>query len=98
MNLDTGRRSAYGGGVKTITVAELRQNPTAALADVEAGETYIVTRHRRPVARLVPVDAEPLVIVPAKNPGGSRLQDRPRMRRYSYEETEALLAEMKSDW
>jgi antitoxin (DNA-binding transcriptional repressor) of toxin-antitoxin stability system len=39
----------------TISVGELRQNPTSALAAVEGGETYIVTRYRRPVARLVPI-------------------------------------------
>lgn len=41
--------------MKTITVAELRQNPTAALADVERGEVYAVTRHKREIAHLVPI-------------------------------------------
>lgn len=82
--------------VKTITVAELRQNPTAALDDVAHGETYIVTRHRHPVARLVPVDPEPVVLIPAKNPGGSRLSSQPP--RSTYEETQQLLREMQSDW
>lgn len=40
--------------MKTISVAELRQNPTAALQDVEHGESYVITRYRRAVARLVP--------------------------------------------
>ncbi|MFT4123771.1 MAG: type II toxin-antitoxin system Phd/YefM family antitoxin [Microbacteriaceae bacterium] len=40
--------------MKTITVAQLRQNPTAALDAVERGETYVVTRHRREIGRLVP--------------------------------------------
>lgn len=40
--------------MKTISVGALRQNPTAALDEVERGETYIVTRHNREVARLVP--------------------------------------------
>lgn len=40
--------------MKIITVAELRQNPTQALAAVEQGETYVVTRHRREIGRLVP--------------------------------------------
>lgn len=40
--------------MKTIPVATLRQNPTQALAEVERGETYIVTRHNREIARLVP--------------------------------------------
>ena len=38
--------------MKTITVAELRQNPTEALKAVEGGETYLVTRHRSTVAKL----------------------------------------------
>jgi antitoxin (DNA-binding transcriptional repressor) of toxin-antitoxin stability system len=41
--------------MKTITVAELRQNPTAALDDVERGETYIITRYRREIGMIVPV-------------------------------------------
>lgn len=84
--------------MKWITVAELRQNPTQALDQVQAGETYVVTRHRRPIARLVPVEADPLVIIPARNPGASRLVDRPREGLHTYEETEALLAELESEW
>ena len=84
--------------MKEISVAELRQNPTAALTEVESGETYVVTRHRRPIAKLVPIEADPLVIIPAKNPGATRLADRPREGMRSYEEVEALLAEMKSEW
>ena len=41
--------------MKTITVGQLRQNPTTMLAEVEAGETYSVTRHSREIARIVPV-------------------------------------------
>ncbi len=47
--------------MKTIPVATLRQNPTQALDEVERGETYIVTRHNREVARLVP--PEPVATV-----------------------------------
>lgn len=39
---------------KTISVGELRQNPTAALNDVAAGESYDVTKHNQVIARLVP--------------------------------------------
>lgn len=35
-------------------MGQLRQNPTAALDAVENGETFIVTRHRREIGRLVP--------------------------------------------
>jgi antitoxin (DNA-binding transcriptional repressor) of toxin-antitoxin stability system len=41
--------------MKTISVGELRQNPTAALDAVEHGETFVVTRHRREIAVLSPV-------------------------------------------
>lgn len=58
--------------MKTITVAQLRQNPTDMLDDVEAGETYRVTRHRREVARIVPLDHE-IELIPPKRAGGSRL-------------------------
>ncbi|BEH03204.1 hypothetical protein SDC9_204854 [bioreactor metagenome] len=83
--------------MKTITVAELRQNPTEALNGVEAGETYLVTKHRRPVAKLVPYEAETITITPPRKPGGSRLADRPRDRVYGYDEVEALLAEMEEN-
>lgn len=86
--------------MKTITVAKLRQNPTSALDEVAAGETYVVTKHRRPVAMLVPPGDEELrsLLIPARDPGPSHLTDRPRRGLHSYEETEALLAEMGSDW
>lgn len=40
--------------MKTISVGELRQNPTRALGEVEHGESYSVTRHNQEIARLVP--------------------------------------------
>lgn len=82
--------------MKEITVAELRQNPTAALNDVESGETYLVTKHRRPIARLAPVEVGPVVIAPPRRPGPTNLAARPP--RHSYEETEVLLSEMTSEW
>ena len=82
--------------MKTITVAELRQNPTAALDDVEAGESYVVTRHRHPIARLVPVEVEPVVITPPKRSAPTNLAA--RAQRHTYEETEALLKELASEW
>ena len=77
-------------------MAQLRHNPKRALDEVEGGETYVVTKHRRPTAQLVPVYVEPLLVIPAKNPGPSDLA--PRQARHTYEETEALLAEMSSEW
>lgn len=63
--------------MKTITVGQLRQNPTAMLADVEAGEVYQVTRHNREIARIVPC-AHEVELVPRKRRTGSRLADLPR--------------------
>ncbi len=60
--------------MKTITVGELRQNPTRALDDVEGGETYVITRHRREIGRIVPppsrarVNADDLVRVLGQTP------------------------------
>jgi prevent-host-death family protein len=83
--------------MRSVSVGELRQNPTDALAAVEAGESVVVTRHRRPIARLVPVDRSPLVVIPARNPNGPKLADRHDLPRRSYVETEAALADMKED-
>lgn len=43
-----------GGMTKSITVGQLRQNPTEALNEVAAGATYEVTKHRQVIARLTP--------------------------------------------
>lgn len=62
--------------MKTITVGELRQNPTAMLAEVEAGETYRITRHNHEVGRIVPPQPG-LTLVPAKHRGRIRLPQLP---------------------
>ncbi|WP_426623400.1 type II toxin-antitoxin system Phd/YefM family antitoxin [Leifsonia sp. McL0607] len=41
-------------GEHSITVGQLRQNPTKMLADVQDGEHYVVTSHGRPIADVVP--------------------------------------------
>ena len=83
--------------MRTITVAELRQNPTAALADVEAGEPYVVTRHRQAIAKLVPLDAEPVTLIPARKKGGTRLVGRKGLGNYTSEDVDRILAEMAED-
>lgn len=83
--------------MKTITVAELRQNPTATLAEVEAGETYVVTRHRHEIARLVP-PGESAEIIPAKRTGPSQLRKRPRQQLRTASSIDELLADMASPW
>lgn len=38
----------------TISVGELRQNPTPMLRKVKAGATYVITDHGEPVAEIAP--------------------------------------------
>lgn len=38
----------------TISVGELRQNPTRMLREVKAGAVYVVTDHGEPVAEIAP--------------------------------------------
>lgn len=83
--------------MKTITVGQLRQNPTEMLADVEAGETYRITRHNREVGRVVP-PAEDSVLIPAKRPGRARVLHLPRHDLRTAESVDALLEEMKGEW
>lgn len=43
---------------QTVPVGKLRQNPTQYLEAVSAGESFVITSHRRPVADLVPHRSE----------------------------------------
>jgi prevent-host-death family protein len=84
--------------MKTITVAQLRQNPTDAIASVEAGESYVVTRHRHPVAQLIPADDDAVVrVVPARNPAPTNLSARRPWRLKTAATVDVLLADMRSD-
>ncbi|GAA1892459.1 type II toxin-antitoxin system Phd/YefM family antitoxin [Lapillicoccus jejuensis] len=83
--------------MKTISVGELRQNPTAMLADVAAGETYAVTRHHREVARVVPASSSPWV-VPPKAPGPARTADLPPVPLPEGLTIDLLVDELKGEW
>lgn len=41
--------------MKTVTAKEFRDNQTAIIKAIKAGEEYLLTSHRKPVARLLPV-------------------------------------------
>lgn len=85
--------------MKQITVAELRQNPTAALREVESGETYVVTRHRRAVAQLVPPVAEALVVVtPPLKRGASPIATLGALELRTAGSVEELIEDMRSQW
>lgn len=49
--------------MKRVGVAELKDNLSANLRLVEAGEIVEVTRHGRPIARLVPIEANSRLLV-----------------------------------
>lgn len=86
------RHSDYPECMKTITVAQLRQNPTDMLAEVEAGETYTVTRHNHAIAQIVP-RIHSVQLLPPKRRGGSRLADLPRHELRTAATIEELLAD-----
>lgn len=39
----------------TISIGELRQNPTRMLREVKAGATYTITDHGEPIAEVAPI-------------------------------------------
>ena len=84
--------------MRTITVAQLRQNPTEAIAAVEAGESYVVTRHRRPVAQLIPPTDDAVIrVTPPRNPAPTNLAGRRAWKLTTAASADELIADMKSD-
>lgn len=78
--------------MKTITVGQLRQNPTAMLSEVEAGETYSVTRHNREIARIVP-RVHQVELLPPKCHTGTRLAGLPQHELRTAKSIDELLAD-----
>lgn len=83
--------------MKSVSVRELRQNPTGMLRDVEAGETYAITLHNRPIARIEPL-ASSTQIIPAKRQGRPHLRDRPAHQLRTADTVEQLLEDLKGEW
>jgi len=83
--------------MKTITVGQLRQNPTEALAEVEAGQTYLITRHSRSIGRLVP-DHGGVVLIPAKKTGGTHLTSIAPHELRTASSIDELLDEERGSW
>jgi prevent-host-death family protein len=46
--------------MKQVSIQELKRHLSALLAEAAAGETVVVTRHRRPVAQLTSADLDHL--------------------------------------
>lgn len=78
--------------MKTITVGQLRQNPTSMLDEVEAGEVYRVTKHDREIARIVPSDPASL-LTPRRRAEGSNLTELARHTLRTAASIEELLAD-----
>lgn len=51
--------------MKTVTLTEFRAQASGMLSEVERGETLIVLRHGRPIARVSPVDDEDATGIPS---------------------------------
>lgn len=72
-------RSATVGPMRRITQRELRNDNAQIIRDVEQGETFVVTRHGVPVARVSPIaTGTDLRRVRAAKPG-RRVSDLPRV-------------------
>lgn len=59
--------------MKTVSVAELKSKLSKYLAAVKKGNEIVITSHRHPIARVVPMEKgwEDLKIIPAKKPVSS---------------------------
>jgi prevent-host-death family protein len=48
--------------MKTVTIDELKRNLSACIDEAAAGERFVITKHRRPVASLTAAGTEDLRI------------------------------------
>lgn len=83
--------------MKSISIGEIRQNPTRMLRDVESGETYSLTRHHREVARIIPADGA-VPIPPPRRSGRADVRSLPRVKLPEGMSMDDLLDDMKGDW
>ena len=82
--------------MKTISVGELRQNPTAMVDDVESGEVYELTRHNHRIGYIVPA-ASSARIIPRKVDSGATTAQIPRHELRSAASIDELVAWSKGD-
>lgn len=83
--------------VKSISVGELRQNPTTMIEDVVGGEIYELTRHSQRVGLIVPVVSS-AAIIPRSTAGPARTASIPRHELRTAASVDDLIAEDKGDW
>jgi prevent-host-death family protein len=60
-----------------VGIRALKQNASAVVAEVAAGETVTITDRGRPVARMTPIPASRLVAEGSARPAARRITDLP---------------------
>lgn len=83
--------------MKSISVGELRQNPVAMIADLEAGEHYALTRHNRRIGTIVTVISSAMLI-PRKSSGPAHTRTIARHDRTTAATVDELLDEEEGPW
>jgi len=69
--------------VKTVSIQELKRSLSALVAEAAGGERVLITRHRRPIASLVPAGTEHLHTGSRFGRGAIKpVLSRPGLRRY----------------
>lgn len=83
--------------MKTISVGELRQNLSAVVADVEAGEVYELTRRRHRVGYIVSAVSS-AQIIPRAADSGAQTNSIARHELRTAGAIEELLESEKGEW
>lgn len=83
--------------MKSISVGELRQNPSAMVADVESGEVYELTRHNHRVGFIVPAVSS-TQIIPRKVAGRPDTSAIARHELRTAASIDELLESEKGEW
>ena len=83
--------------MKSISVGELRQNPSAMIEDVVGGEIYELTRHSQRVGLIVPAVSSS-AIIPRSAAGPARTTEIPRHQLRTAASVDDLIAEDEGDW
>ena len=83
--------------MKSISVGELRQNPTAMIDDLERGEPYALTRHHRTVGTIVPAGSS-TSIIPRRRTGAASTSRIVRHELRTASSIDELIDDHKGDW
>lgn len=83
--------------MKTVTVGQLRQNPTEVLDEVAAGATYAITRHNHVIGHIVPPEGT-AGIAPPKKSGAAQTRLLDRVELTSAATIDELIDDARGDW